>query len=103
MPLKEWEVRDTLTQAGGLVLMLARSGRGERDALYRALGVSLRYEKQAPTGQGRVHARLELCRGGGPIVALAPTDPAPMTVDAVLPLGTENRLPSSKSRAVTGQ
>ncbi len=67
VPLKEWEVRDTLTQAGGLVLMLARSDRAERAELYRALGVRLRYEKQAPTGQERVHARLELCRGGGRI------------------------------------
>ncbi len=61
------EVRDTLTQAGGLVLMLARSDRAERAALYRALGLILRYEKKAPTGQERVHARLELCRGGGGI------------------------------------
>ena len=32
-----------------------------------ALGLSLRYEKQAPTGEERVHVRLELCRGGGRI------------------------------------
>ena len=38
-----------------------------RAALYRALRLSLRYEKQAPTGQERVHVRLELCRGGGRI------------------------------------
>ena len=66
-PLKECEVRDALTQAGGLVVMLARADRADRAALYRALGLSLRYEKQAPTGQERVHVRLELCRGGGRI------------------------------------
>ena len=67
VPQKEWEVRDTLTQAGGLVLMLARSDRAERAALYRALGLNVSYEKEAPTGQERVHARMGLCRGGGGI------------------------------------
>jgi hypothetical protein len=50
-PLSESEVREALTQAGGLVLMLANADRAERAALYRALGLTLRYEKQAPTGQ----------------------------------------------------
>lgn len=67
VPLKQCDVRDALTQAGGLVLMLARSDRAERAALYQALGLRLRYEKQAPTGEERVHAQLELCRGGGRI------------------------------------
>lgn len=66
-PLSESEVREALTQAGGLVFMLANADRAERAALYRALGLTLRYEKQAPTGQEHIHARLELCRGGGGI------------------------------------
>jgi len=65
-PLSECEVRDALTAAGGLVAVLA-ADRTERAALYRALGLTLRYEKQAPTGEERVHVRLELCRGGGRI------------------------------------
>ena len=55
------------TERWWLVVMLARADRADRAALYRALGLSLRYEKQAPTGQERVHVRLELCRGGGRI------------------------------------
>jgi hypothetical protein len=66
-PLNECEVRDALTAAGGLVAILASADRTERAALYRALGLTLRYEKQAPTGEERVHVRLELCRGGGRI------------------------------------
>ena len=38
-----------------------------RAGLYRELALTLKYEKQAPTGQERVHAWLELCRGGGRI------------------------------------
>lgn len=66
-PLSECEVRDALTAAGGLVAILASADRTERAALYRALGLTLRYEKEAPTGEERVHVRLELCRGGGRI------------------------------------
>ncbi|HEX7276385.1 MAG TPA: hypothetical protein VF244_03345 [Acidimicrobiales bacterium] len=66
-PLSEREVRDALTAAGGLVAILAGADRTERAALYRALGLTLRYEKQAPTGAERVHVRLELCGGGGSV------------------------------------
>lgn len=61
-PLEQCEVRGALSQAGGLVAMLATADRADRAALYRTLGLSLRYEKETPTGQERVHARLELCR-----------------------------------------
>lgn len=55
-------MRDALTAAGGLVTILADADRADRAALYRALGLSLRYEKQAPTGEERIHVQLELCR-----------------------------------------
>ena len=67
VPLTERQVCEALTQAGGLVTLRSDADRADRTALYRALGLSLRYEKEAPTGQERVHARLELCRGGGRI------------------------------------
>lgn len=47
--------------------LLSDADRADRTALYRSLGLSVRYEKEAPTGQERVHARLELFRGGGRI------------------------------------
>lgn len=50
--------------AGGLVAILASAHRTERAALYRALGLSPRYEKEAPTGEERVHLRLELFVAG---------------------------------------
>ena len=66
-PLTEAEVRDAIDQADGLIGLLDAADRAERSALYRALGLTLRYEKEAPTGVERVHARLELCGGGGGI------------------------------------
>ena len=60
-------VAAALTEAGGLVGLLQRAERDERAALYRALGLSLRYEKEAATGLERVHARLQLTRSGGRI------------------------------------
>lgn len=65
-PLAEGDVRQALTTAGGLVAVLASADRADRAALYRALGLTLRYEKQAPTGEERIHVRLELCRGSKP-------------------------------------
>ena len=66
-PLSEEDVRRSLASADGLVGLLRTADRTERAALYRALGIRLTYEKIAPTGQERIHARLELCRGGGRI------------------------------------
>jgi site-specific DNA recombinase len=66
-PLTEAEVRAALTEAGGLIQLLDSAGRTERAEMYRALGLSLRYEKTAATGQERVHARLQLKRSGGRI------------------------------------
>ena len=64
-PLRPDDVRAALSEAQGIVGLLAAAERCERAALYRSLGLALRYEKEAPTGQELVHARLELCRGGG--------------------------------------
>ena len=66
-PLTQAEVRDAIDQADGLVGLLDAADRAERASLYRALGLTLRYEKEAPTGVERVHARLELCGCGGGI------------------------------------
>lgn len=66
-PLTETEVRAALTEAGGLIRLLDTAGRTDRAEMYRALGLSLRYEKTAATGQERVHARLQLKRSGGRI------------------------------------
>jgi hypothetical protein len=63
--LVEEDVRSLLTGARALVELLGSAERTERAALYRALGLSLRYEKEAPTGREIVHARLEVCRRGG--------------------------------------
>ena len=65
-PLTEAEVRGAITDAGGLVGLLAVAERTERAALYRALGLRLTYEKQT-TGQELVRARLQLSGGGGRI------------------------------------
>ena len=66
-PLDPSAVRDALAQAGGLVVMLLKADRVDKAALYRELGLTLRYEKQAATGEERVLARLQLWRGGGGI------------------------------------
>ena len=66
-PLQGDEVRSVLAEAQGVVSLLAAAERSERATLYRTLGLSLRYERKAPTGQELVHARLELCGGGGGI------------------------------------
>ena len=63
--LAEADVRAALTEAGGLITLLWEADRTERASLYGALGLSLRYEKEAPTGREVVRARLELSRGGG--------------------------------------
>lgn len=66
-PLATADVRAVLIEGRRLVWLLASADRAERAALYRELGLTLRYEKEAPTGLERVHARLELCGGGGRI------------------------------------
>ncbi|MDX6216445.1 MAG: site-specific recombinase, partial [Frankiales bacterium] len=66
-PLTEPEVRAAITEAGGLIRLLDTAGRTDRAEMYRALGLTLRYEKTAATGQERVHARLQLKRSGGRI------------------------------------
>jgi hypothetical protein len=58
-------VRAVLTETRGLVQLLAAADRTDRAALYRALGLRLQYEKEAPTGRELARARLELCGGGG--------------------------------------
>ena len=66
-PLTESAVRAVLTETQGLVELLAAADRVDRAALYRALGLTLKYEKEAPTGRELVRVRLELCGGGGRI------------------------------------
>ncbi len=61
------QVRAALTEARGLIGLLAAAGRQDRQALYRALRLNLRYHKEAPTGLERVQARLELRSSGGRI------------------------------------
>ena len=65
-PLTEADVRRALTDAGGLVELLATADRTERTALYRALGIRLAYEKQT-AGQEVIRARLQISGGGGRI------------------------------------
>lgn len=65
--LTEADLRAVLTETRGLVKLLGEADRIERAALYRALGLSIRYEKEAPTGRELVRAQLELCGGGGGI------------------------------------
>lgn len=65
--LTEAQIRAALTEAGGLIRLLQRANRVDRAALYRALRLSLRYEKEAATGQEKIHARLQLTRSGGRI------------------------------------
>ena len=50
-PLNEAEVRNALSQAGGLVLMLADADRAYRAQLYRDLGLTLRYENRFQPGR----------------------------------------------------
>ncbi len=66
-PLTEAAVRAVIADAGGLVGLLDAADRSERAVLYGALGLTLRYEKEAPTGRELVRVRLELCGGGGRI------------------------------------
>lgn len=63
-PLTEDDVRLMITEAGGLVGLLAVGDRTERTALYRALGIRLTYEKQT-TGHELIRARLQPSGGGG--------------------------------------
>jgi hypothetical protein len=50
--LNEQAVREVLGEAEGLVELLADASRKDRAELYRALGVSLRYHKEAATRSG---------------------------------------------------
>src|SRR5207245_6016080 len=54
-PLTKAAARAVIVDAGGLVGLLDAADRLERAALYGALGLTLRYEKEAPTGQELVH------------------------------------------------
>lgn len=66
--LTETDIRAALTDAGGLIGLLDQADRADRAALYQALGMSLRYEKDAATGVERVHTRLLLKRSGGSVL-----------------------------------
>lgn len=66
-PLTEADVRVVLGQAADLSRLLQTGDRVERAGVYRELGISLKYEKEAATGRELVRARSQLCRGGGRI------------------------------------
>jgi hypothetical protein len=75
-PLDERQIKAVIAEAGGLVGLLAdadRADRADRAALYQALCIQLRYEKERPTGRELVHVRSTLGSCGGPISALATT------------------------------
>lgn len=67
VPLTESQVRQALGSAGQVMQLLDAADRVARTELYRALGLQLRYTKEAATGRERVHARLQLRSSGGRI------------------------------------
>ena len=67
IPLTEDQIRDAVSSAAHFVRLLKTAERTDRTALYRALGVQLRYKREAPTGLETIQARLELCSSGGGI------------------------------------
>lgn len=66
-PLTETQVRAALLEAEGLIGLLDRADRADRADLYRALGLTLRYNKEAATGVERIHVRSQLSSSGGRI------------------------------------
>ena len=66
-PLDDRQIRAAIAEAGGLVGLLADADRADRAALYQALCIQLRYEKERPTGRELVHVRSTLRSGGGRI------------------------------------
>jgi site-specific DNA recombinase len=66
-PLHERDVRLVLADTADLIRLLQTADRVERGRIYQQLGLILRYEKEAATGRELVHARSQLCGGGGRI------------------------------------
>jgi hypothetical protein len=66
--------------------VLDKADRIERAALYRNLGLELRYDKDTSTGRELVHARSKFFRSGGPILPLTTTGTAVVEVSAELVL-----------------
>ena len=64
LPLTEQPVRDAIGSAADLVWLLKTANRADRAELYRALGLRLRYTREAATGNELVHARLQLWAHG---------------------------------------
>ena len=64
-PLLEADVRIVLADAADLTGLLQTGDRIDRARVYQQFGLTLRYEKIAATGRELVHARSQLCRGGG--------------------------------------
>ena len=54
-------MRAVLTETRGLVQLLAAADRTDRATRHRGLGLSVKYEKEDPTGRKLVRAQLELC------------------------------------------
>lgn len=62
--LTENQVRNAVTGTADLVRLLGTADRVLRTALYSALGLTIRYTREAPSGLERIHARLELTGNG---------------------------------------
>ncbi len=74
--LTETQARSAVSRAGDLVRLLRTADRTVRTALYSALGLTISYTREAPTGLERVHARLELRSNGNPTHETAQPGPS---------------------------
>jgi hypothetical protein len=70
--------------AADLTRLLQTGDRIDRSRVYQQFGLTLGYEKIAATGRELVHARSQLCRGGGLILALTTTESVTVPISAVL-------------------
>jgi site-specific DNA recombinase len=66
-PLDAKEVSARITEARGIVDLLATADRPERASFYQALCIELRYENERQTGRELIRARSTLRSGGGRI------------------------------------
>ena len=83
--LGEADLRAVLTATSGLVKLLGEAERIEQAAPCSPLGLSLKYEKEAPTGRELVRAQLEPNGGGGSIGSRAARTSASAKVLVVAP------------------
>ena len=64
--LTEQELRELLEGVGGLTAMLAKADSAERQQVYRAAGVHLRYQRSEEGERVTASLRVGLFRVGGP-------------------------------------